>query len=478
MNEKDLYKLFNHVKIDEDQFDNIEEEVSNMQKKRIKKNLNKKIKGKKNWKIIKYSYTAAALALVSLIGINTVSPSFAENIPVVGSIIQVLNEKMGIYGDYAEYSQMVDKSVTNKGIGVTINEVMADGSRLIIGYTVKSDEKLEDEEFKDYFSMTSDFEINGKRIDGGGSGMGNYVDDYTYIGSETVNISLLKIPEEFKIDLKISNIMDIKGKWNFAFNASKEEITKNSTVFKPNQQIDFPDSIVTIDKVEFSPIGTYISLSGDYKVEPDEFDGSIFEYDYWLAYDDKGVELTANGIGSGSSGGNEPKDFHSEMEYVKVDEIPKYLIIIPLKVTPTGGGGVSFDADGKETPIEIETKEAEEISKIIDGVYPKELHQGKFGKLIINDIRTIDDTTTVRLTVEGKTPHFQDFQAKRLNIKDDQGETIRFRNRAIPRSNQNPNEFIIEFEALDPSRDYYLSTTDFANIEFDEEMEFKIELEQ
>lgn len=473
MNEKDLYKLFNHIKTDESEFDNIEEEISTMKKKRIMKNLNKKIKGKRNWNIIKYSSTAAALALVALIGINTVSPSFAENIPVIGSVVQALNEKMGIYGDYAEYSQIVDKTVTDKGIGVTVNEVIADGSRLIIGYTVKSNDKLEDDGSN--LDLTSDFKINGKRIDGGGSAMGNYIDDYTYIGSETVNISLLKIPEEFKIDLKISNIMNTKGRWDFAFNASKEEITKNSTVFKPNQQIDFPDSIVTIDKVEFSPIGTYISLSGDYKVEPDEFDDSIFEYDYWLAYDDKGVELTSNGIGSGSSGGNEPKDFHSEMEYVKVDDIPKYLTIIPLKVTPTGGGGISFDSDGKETPFEIETKEAKEISEIIDGVYPKELPQGEFGKLVINDIATIGNTTTVTLTVEGKTPHFQ---AKRLNIKDDQGETIRFRNRAILRDCQNPNEFIIEFEALDPSEEYYLNTTDFANIEFDENMEFRIKLEK
>lgn len=475
MNEKDLYKLFNNVKIEEDEFDDIGEEVSDMQKKRIKKNLNKKIKSKRNWKLIKYSSTAAALGLACLIGINTVSPAFAENIPVIGSIVQTLNEKMGIYGDYAEYSQIVDKSITNKGITVRINEVMADGSRLIIGYTVESDKKLVDEEWGEFFSLTSDFKINGKRISGRGSSMGDYIDDYTYIGSRTVDISRLEIPEEFNINFKISNIMDIKGKWNFAFSASKEEISKNTTVFKPNKEIDFPDSTINIDKVEFSPIGTYISLSGDYKVKPGEFEEpGIFEYDYWLAYDDKGVELTSNGLGGGTSGGDEPKDFYSEMQYAKVDEIPEYLNIIPLKIIPSGGGGVSFDGD-TEMPIEIETKEPIEVREPIDGIYPKELNQGKFGKLIINDIKTMDNKTTVNLTAEGKAANFQ---AENLDIVDEQGEFIRIKNFSIEKGNKNLNEFTVEFEALDPNSKYYLRTTEFDNIEFYEDMKFKIELKK
>ena len=46
------------------------------------------------------------------------------------------------------------------------------------------------------------------------------------------------------------------------------------------------------------------------------------------------------------------------MEYSKLDNIPKYLTILPVKIIPSGGGGV----------------------------YPKELIQGKFGKLTIGSI--------------------------------------------------------------------------------------------
>lgn len=468
MKDKDLYKLFNHVKIEESEFDEIEE-VSDMQKKRIKNKLNKKIKRKKTSRRMKVASTAASVALASLVAINIVTPTFAESIPLVGSIIETLNEKIGIHGDYAEYSQIVNQSVTSKGVTVTINEVVADQSRLMIGYTVNSDHKLKDQAFEDYFSLIGDFKINRKAIISGGSAMGHYIDDYTYVGSETVKVSLYEVPEEFNVDFKISSIMDTKGKWKFAFNVSKEEIAKKSTIFNPNQEVEFPDSIVTVDQVEFSPIGTYIALSGDYKTRPDQ-PGDIMEYDFWIAYDDKGVELTFNGMGSGTSG---DKDFNSEMGYAKANEIPPYLTILPLKITPTGGGGIRFK-DGKEIPIEIETKQPTDINKMMDGIYPKELAQGKFGKLIINEVVRADDTTIIKFTAEGIAPHFQ---ATSLRIKDDQGETIMPVNGDIRAKNENSNEFIAEFKTLDSNKEYYINTTDFDNVEFDQAMMFEIPLE-
>lgn len=43
LQEKELYKLFNKIKFEENIFNNIEEEVDIDQKERIKKNLNNKI---------------------------------------------------------------------------------------------------------------------------------------------------------------------------------------------------------------------------------------------------------------------------------------------------------------------------------------------------------------------------------------------------------------------------------------------------
>ncbi|AFS79126.1 hypothetical protein Curi_c21220 [Gottschalkia acidurici 9a] len=475
LEEKDIYKLFNGIKIDESEFEDMNEKVNCIQKERIKKNLNKKMKEKKGSKSFKYGVTAAAIGVVCVIGVGVTNPSLAKNVPVLNSIIQTLNDKYGTNGEYDKYSHILGESVTDKGVTITINEVLSDESKLLISYTIKSDKKIKDKENMGMF-IHNDIKINGKRMDATiGSSIGKYIDEYTYVCSDEIDIEKLNLPEEFNVDFKITDIIgtdiEIQGKWNFAFNVSKEEISKNTNIFKPKKTIDFPNSIVNIDKVTLSPIGTYISLSGNYKEGKRIEDISgIFEYDNWIAFDDRGVELVPNGIGGGEA--NKSK-FNSKMNYGKLDYIPEYLTIIPCKVTPSGGGGVSIDKDGKETPVAIKTKKPKEVSKVIDGTYPIELSQGKMGKLIIKDIKTENGTTIVKYTAEGKAPYTQ---GSSLYIKDQKGNHVNVKNYDIRKDKANPNEFTMEFEALDPNNKYTIYTTDFNNFELGEEFKFNIEL--
>ncbi len=466
LEEKDIFKLFNEIKVEEDEFNDMNEEIPTIKKERIKKNLNKRIKEQKRFKALKYGSIAAAISLVSIIGIGTVSPAFAKNIPILNSITQTINDKFGFSGDYAKYSQDVSQSATDNGITLTINEVLADDSKLILGYTIKSDKKISDLEM---FTLSS-LKINGKRPDGGshGSAAGSYIDDYTYVGTEEIHTKIPQSSDIFNIDLKVTDIGDIKGKWEFAFSISKEELLKSSTVFNPKNKIDFPDSSVNVDKVVFSPIDTSIFISGKSKYERDR---ALLDYDYWIAFDDKGIELTPKGLGGGS-GNLKEKTFTSEMNYVSMKNIPKYLTIVPCKIIPSAGGGVSVDKNGKETPITIKTEKPKEISKVIDGIYPIELSQGKVGKLIIKGIKTENDKTIVKYTAEGKAPYFQ---ASDLLIKDEHGENIKIKDYNIRKDEQNPNEFTKVFEALDSNKKYTIYTNDFSNVEFREDLKFKIE---
>ncbi|APF25562.1 hypothetical protein NPD7_3082 [Clostridium sporogenes] len=470
LQEKELYKLFNEIKFEEIQLNNVEEEVDIIQKDRIKKNLNDKIKGENRSNKLKYISIAAAITLVFSIGVVTTSPTFAKNIPVLNSIIQKLNNKYGNKGDYAKYSEIINKSVSNNGITITINEVIADDSKLIIGYTLKGDKKIKDLEV---FGLGGFLKINGKTFSSGGISVGQYIDDYTYIGSEEIHTSIPK-DKKFNVDVNITEVSDTKGKWDFAFSASKEEIFRESTVFKPNQKLDLPDSNATIDKVVFSPIDTSIFITGNGKNKNIKAgpNGGMFDYRYWVAYDDNGVELIPKGLGGGKFDFNK-NIFSSEMQYVKTKSIPKYLTIIPCKIIPSGGGGVRRDENGKETPITIETKKPKEISKVIDGVYPIELSQGKMGKLIINDIKTENNKTIVKYIAKGKAPYFQ---AQDLLIKDDQGECVEIKDYIRRKDEENPNEFTKVFEELNPNKQYTIFTNDFDNVEFREDLKFKIEL--
>ncbi|WP_088188900.1 DUF4179 domain-containing protein [Desulfosporosinus sp. FKA] len=472
LEEKDIFKLFNQVSFEENESEINDmdcDEISKLQKERIKKYLNKRIKGNFSLKLFKYCSTAVAVGLVCLIGIGTAYPAFAENVPVLNSITQALNNQFGYHGNYAEYSQMINKSVTDNGITVTINEALADNSKLIIGYTIKSAKKINDLEV---VGISKFLKINGKAVSGGGSGMGNYQDDNTYVGSEEIHTNLPQNSDLFNVDLDIDDIRGIKGKWDFAFSVSKDGLTKHSTVFTPKKVVDFPDSKVTIDKVVFSPIDTAIFVSGNYTDKNRKLKDSLFDYDYWLAFDDKGVELIPKGIGGGSSNSN-TQTFHSEMDYETMNNMPKYLTIIPCRIIPSAGGGVKMDADGKETKLSVETKEPVEINKVINGVYPIELPQGRFGKLIINEINTENNTTTINFTAEGKAPYFQ---ATEFFLKDNTGKILTPKTYVKRKDIQNPNEFTIGFTALDPNKKYNVSTTALDNVELREDLKFKIEL--
>ncbi len=156
------------------------------------------------------------------------------------------------------------------------------------------------------FGLGGFLKINGKTFSSGGSSCGDYIDDYTYIGNEEIHTSIPK-DKKFNVDLNITEVSDIKGKWDFAFSASKEEIFRESTVFKPNQKLDLPDSIATIDKVVFSPIDTSIFITGNGKNKNIKAgpNGGMFDYRYWVAYDDNGVELIPKGLGCGKFDFNE-----------------------------------------------------------------------------------------------------------------------------------------------------------------------------
>ncbi|MDQ0174926.1 hypothetical protein J2S08_000760 [Bacillus chungangensis] len=187
---------------------------------------------------------------------------------------------------------------------------------------------------------------------------------------------------------------------------------------------------------------------------------SMFEYDYWLAFDDKGVELIPNGLGGGSS---TELDFNVQMSYVKMNHVPKSLTIIPAKISSSGGDGTTT----------WEGKKAQKISKTIDGVYPIELPQGKVGKLIIQDIKSENNQTTVTFNAEGIAPYTQ---GESLYIEDEQGEMIEVIVNKMIKDEQKPNEFTMVFEALEANKKYRIVTYDFGQMEIREDLKFTIDL--
>lgn len=472
LQEKDLYKLFNEIEIDESEFEDKSEEVGTIQKERIKKSLRKKMRNKKKKSILKYGSAVAAISLVCLIGVGKAAPSFAKDVPILNSIIQALNANMGVYEENSKYSEVINKSIKDNGVTFTLNDIIADDSKMILSYTIKSDKKIKD---LHGVGLGRFLEINNKYFSSSGSSVGQYIDNNTYVGREELSISPFQIPKKCKINLNIDEIGDVKGKWNLAFTTSKDEIYKESVTFKPNTKVDFPQSTVNVNKVTVSPMGTYISVNGNYKDESfkNPFNVGVFDYFYWIVYDDKGEQIVSKSMGGGNIDMNKAT-FESQMQYNRLNHIPKYLTVVPCKINPYKGSVIGSYKNGKKiTKINKEGYEFKEVSSIIDGAYPKELSQGKMGKVVVNNIKVEDDKTIVNFTVKGKAPYLQ---SSDVYIKDQRGERVEVKIPLAAMNPEKPSEYTVVYEALKPEQKYSICTSDLSNVEVREDLKFKIEL--
>ena len=474
--EKDILELLNCINIDKDEEENLDLNMDNLRKKKLKKNLLKQVRGKRTKKNFKHKAIAASLIIATtLISVNI--PAFAKNISEFKSVIQALiGYGVPKEGEYEKYSNSVNKSVTDKGITLNINEVVCDDTELMIAYTIKTKDDIKKivKERKDGssmpFSLFPYIKINGKQAGSSSGSDEKYLDGHTYINSESMDIGNMNLKNSFNVDLNVKNIYGVIGNWNLKFSVSKDEISKHTKVFKPNIKVKFPDALVNVEKVSFTPINTTISFVVKYnKEEYKDIEkrekafnvemtmGSMLYYS-WFILDDEGNEIAFKGHLGGDVENSPSKDFTCELKFVNSSRIPKYLTVIPYRDI--------FSKDN--SPIQ-------ETYKNIDGVYPIELSQGKMGKIIIKEIKTYKDKTVVKYKAEGKAPFLQ---AKELSIIDDKDNWVQRKDalNKVKKDKNNPDEYIMEFEPLDNSKKYKIGTSNLGLYEIRNDLKFRIDL--
>ncbi|HGG0415847.1 TPA: DUF4179 domain-containing protein [Clostridium sporogenes] len=486
--EKDILELLNCINIDKDEEENLDLNMDNLRKKKLKKNLLKQVRGKRTKKNFKHKAIAASLIIATtLISVNI--PAFAKNISEFKSVIQALiGYGVPKEGEYEKYSNSVNKSVTDKGITLTINEVVCDDTELMIVYTIKTQDNIKKivKEVKEatgiYFSFGPYIKIDGKESSGGSSSDGKYLDNSTYINSESIDIGDMNLKNKFNVNLNVSNIYGVKGNWNLKFSLSKDEILKHINVFKSNKKVNFNDALVNVEKVSFTPINTTITVTGNYKDKSQEASKkrqetfkkemapgqNLYGYDEWFVFDDKGNEITLKGSTSDRGQNAYSKDFTYNLNLVALKSIPKYLTVIPYKINFYKEEYKKYKSDDGSIYIPP-------VYKNIDGVYPIELSQGSIGKLIIKEIKTEKDKTVVKYKVEGKAPFLQ---SKELFIMGDKDNWVQRKdnNIDIKKDKNNPNDYIMEFDPLDKNKKYKIGTNDLGHYEIRNDLKFRIDL--
>ncbi|MDD3223887.1 MAG: DUF4179 domain-containing protein [Clostridium sp.] len=457
----DIYKYLNDIEMDIENINSIDVELDDITKKRLKKNLLKSIKNKNNTRKSKYKIATAALAAIvatALIGIKT--PVIAKSISNLQSVFQQMHSNLYDKGQYEKYSKTLNKSITDKGVTVTINEILTDNNNLTIGYTIKSNndirklmksgkEIIENQGKNNAFepfTLAKYTKINGNYVMGGSESDGKYLDEYTYINSETMNIDDKNIPSIFNMDLNIKNIYGIKGTWNFKFSVPKDDTAKTSKVFEPNVNVNLPYGKINIEKISFTPISTSI-VTTIYNNKNTNVN--------WFIFDDKGNEILPRDGYEEQANELSLNTIKYKYNFNSVNTIPKYLTFIPYEI----GGSTDISP----------------IYKDIDGTYPIELSQGKMGKIIVKSITTEKNKTIVKYKVEGNAPFLQ---ARELFIKDDKGNVVENKgnNFNIKKDKSSLNEYTMEFQPLNKNIKYKIGTNDLGYYDIYNNLKFNINL--
>lgn len=482
--EKDIFKLFNYTSDDySGNEDDSDVKMDDLRKKRLRKNLINQVKDKNSTK--KFKYKTASVVLIAILAICFSMPVLVEKIPVLKYIVQSLAFNGENHGAYEKYSKLANKSVTDNGITLSINEVLCDNNEVVIGYTIKSEGNIKDiiktgkelielqGKNSNYvpFNLGISLRVNGKLAGGGTNGGGKYLDDHSYIQSEAILIGDKNLPSVFNADLNVKDIGGVKGNWNFKFSVSKDQILKNTTVFKTNTTVKFPYATINVEKVSFTPLNTSIRVTSKFNKEyinsnKLEEEGGDFK---WFVFDDKGNEITEkNGLG-GKINNESDGNFWYESNFQNLKYVPKYLTVIPYRINYNTNDYKKYKSPGGSVSIP-------NLYENIDGVYPIVLTQGKMGKLIIKSITTEQDKTVVKYTVEGKAPFYQ---AKSLYIMSENDEVVESKNNNLDtaeRYDNNPNDYIMEFASLDKNKKYKIGTSDLGATEIRNDLKFRIDL--
>lgn len=310
---------------------------------------------KRKWSIGKKLMTSVGAAVATfalLIGSATVSPvmaDFVSQIPVVGSIFSESGDRGLKQVSELGLTQVIGESKTVRGNTITIDEVFFDGTRLTVGYSLTSEEPLE--EF--YVDPGMKVTIDGKNFSFGGSSGETEITPTYRTGIYNIEPSDIEVPEEFKLGL----FFEGKGgeRWKFSIpvktQTGAELVTINETQQAGNIGLD-------ISNLEVSPVG--LRLTYNTVVEEGEF--PLGAYIKFRAVDSSGAELAVSSEGGGYGEHVNGKVYiKGNSLFEPIDENITALTITPYLDLPSAGGGVEFDAAGNEKPIDVKPDKGEEI---------------------------------------------------------------------------------------------------------------------
>ena len=256
-NMDNIYEIFNDAKVDFNEYNTYE--LSPIEKKRMKKEISKKLKmnsykNKKNGAIV----AAAILAITFTSTAVLPNSAFAK---VFGTSIEELIHHKD--GSLQEYKSVINKEVTQNGVSGKLNEVVLDDGQILISSTFKSNKIKWDESSL----VVPKIYINGNLVsNGGGSCKATKLNDTTcnFLSSVTLkDLKNLSGNLDFKVEYdKIFAKDGVEGNWTYKFASNKDKLVLVEKTIPINKNIAYDgDKKISIDNLKISPISTTLNFT-------------------------------------------------------------------------------------------------------------------------------------------------------------------------------------------------------------------------
>lgn len=221
----------------------------------------------------KTAIAVAGLAAAVTFG-TMVSPTFAN---YVNSLFHTINQADGGMKNAAVegYVQEVNKKVSDKGITVTVKEVLADPTRIaLILEIVDEDGKKLDFKAREYETSFTLTDKNGKDLNPEGDGWARKkYGDYMLVKKDLYHLftGAEEVPDEITVGFEFSKIMQTEGSWKLEIPIDMKKAKEVAKTVVINQEYTSPQGVVIkLDNIITVPSSSLLTLQTDWNEQRNE----------------------------------------------------------------------------------------------------------------------------------------------------------------------------------------------------------------
>lgn len=258
---KDPYEMLNDIKMDENEYEEVN--LTHIEKQKIKKRIRKKIN--KNQAHTKRNVAIVTSAAALFIMMMTVDMRrMIADIPLIGSKMEDYVNSRG--EPLKEYKTTIGQTVYDNGVEVRLDEVMIDEGQIIVNSTFKSSRINLEGSYP-----SPDIYINGKQLNGSGSGGDKKINEYTYTFFSNIDLkddemNPLEIRGECDVQVVYRDISlkegnsTWKGEWGFSFKASGDKLKAETKTIPIHKHFKLENGQkIEVEDLKVSPISAKLN---------------------------------------------------------------------------------------------------------------------------------------------------------------------------------------------------------------------------